>query len=65
MYYLVVAGIIVSNFISKEQLAQELKETNEYYRNKSVIVKKHKQPEINKILGNFNKPYNREIEILR
>ena len=65
MYYLVVAGIIVSNFIPKSQLAQELKEANEDYRNKTVIVKKHTQNDINTMVDNFNKPYNRKIEVLK
>lgn len=65
MYYLIVGGIIVSNFIPKGELAQELQEANENYRNKAVEVRKHTQSEVNQMVWNFNKPYNKETEGLK
>ena len=65
MYYLIVGGIIVSNFISKGELAQELKEANENYRNKAVEVRKHTNFDVNRMITSHNKPYNKETEGLK
>ena len=62
MYYLIVGGIIVSNFISQKDLKKELQEINEIYRNKAVEVRKHTQSEVNQMVWNFNKPYTKELK---
>jgi len=64
MYYLIVSGIIISNFISKPLLDKELEEAKEVYKDKSVEVRKHTSKEVLEYVRGMNKSYS-STEIVR